>query len=113
MINFKEFDFPGIVNGEEVDSIARWFEENEGFCGPMEIEIPQQQEELYRVCVKKEMTAHPVLSNLTPLPATQMVGKKISTFAGFYIMELWLEEDKAVRWRGKVPKHFILHLEQI
>ena len=112
-MNFKDYDFPGIVNGERVESISKWFEDNEAFCGIVEVEIPEQQEEIYRICVKKEMTMRPMLTNLTALPMTQMVGKKVGTFAGFYIMDLHAEDDRTIHWRGKVPKHMILEMELI
>lgn len=111
-INFKELDLSGTVNGEQVDSIARWFEDNPEFCGPVEIEIAAREVELYRICVKKEMTLRPMLTNLTPLPASQMVGKLVGNFAGFYIMDLHLEDDRSVRWRGKIPKNMILQMEK-
>lgn len=113
MINWNDYDVAGIVNGEEVESIAEWFEENEDFCGGVDITIPEQMEERYRICVKKEMVQHPVLTNQEVMPTTQMVGKKIANFAGYYIMDLCCEDDPRIRWRGKVPKHFILEMEEI
>lgn len=112
-INFRELDLPGTVNGEQVESIAKWFDDNPDVCGPVEIEIAAQEVELYRICVKKEMTLRPMLTNLTPLPAAQMVGKLVGNFAGFYIMDLHLEDDRSVRWHGKIPKNMILQMEKL
>lgn len=112
-INWDEYDLPGIVNGEEVESIAEWFEENDGFIGGVDITIPEQAQIRYRICVKKDMVTHPVLTNPEPMPATQMVGTKAGVFAGYYIMDLYCEEQPEIRWRGKVPKHMILDMEEI
>ena len=111
-MNFKEYDFPGIINGERVDSVAKWFEDNPNFCGLIEIEIPAKNEEIFRICVKKQLVI-PTPLNLNPIPRTQMLGKKIGNFAGFYIMELWCEDNPEIRWRGKVPKHMILDMEPL
>ena len=111
MINWEEYDVPGIVNGEEVESIAQWFEENDGFWGGVDITIPQQVQIRYRICVKKDMVLHPVLTNKDTMPQTQMEGVKVGTFAGFYIMDL--QDDSGAHWRGKVPKHMILDMEEI
>ena len=113
MIDFTEYDLPAIINGERVESAAKWFEENGAFCGAVEIEIPAQQIEIYRVCVKKEMLQEPVLNNARPIPASQMVGRKIGNFAGFYVMDLHLENDDSVCWRGRIPKNMILEMELI
>jgi len=113
MIKWEEFDLPGIVNGEEVESVADWFAENSGFVGGVDITIPEQVQTRYRVCVKKDMVAHPVLTNEEPMPQTQMIGIKAGVFAGYYIMDLCCEDDPKIRWRGKVPKHLILEMEEI
>ena len=110
-MDFKELDLPGIVNGAEVESISKWFEDNADYTGPVEIKIPERKAEIYRVCVKKEMTTTPVLNNRGPMPGSQMLGKKVGNFAGFYIMELWFDGDTSTRWRGKVPKNMILKME--
>ncbi len=112
-IDWNEYDLPGIVNGEEVESIAGWFEENEGFIGGVDITIPEQVQIRYRVCVKKDMVMHPVLTNIEPMPQTQMVGTKVGVFAGYYIMDLQCEDAPQIKWRGKVPKHLIVEMEEI
>lgn len=112
-INFSEYDFPGTVNGESVESIADWFNDNPDYSGVIEIELNEPEEPFFRICVKKQMTVSPVLTNKDMLPSTQMVGRKVGTFAGFYLMELWEEDRPEVKWRGKVPKIMILQMEQI
>ena len=47
------------------------------------------------------------------MPQTQMIGVKAGVFAGYYIMDLCCENDPKIRWRGKVPKHLILEMEEI
>lgn len=113
MINWEDYDVAGIVNGEEVESIADWFEQNQGFYGGVDITIPEQVQTRYRICVKKDMVVHPVLTNAEAMPMTQMVGVKAGVFAGYYIMDLQCEEQPEIRWRGKVPKHMILDMEEI
>ena len=112
-MNWKEYDLPGIINGEEVESIAEWFEENAGFVGALDITIPEQVQPRYRICVKKDMVIRPVLTNTSPMPQTQMVGVKVGVFAGYYIMDLQCEEAPHIKWRGKVPKQLIVDMEEI
>ena len=42
-MTWEDFNMPGIINGEEVESIADWFEENGDFQGGVDITIPEQE----------------------------------------------------------------------
>ena len=112
-MTWEDFNMPGIINGEEVESIADWFEENGDFQGGVDITIPEQVQTRYRICVKKDMVTHQVLDNREMMPLTQMVGTKVGNFAGYYIMDLRCEEEPTIRWRGKIPKPMILEMEEI
>ena len=113
-MKWEDYDMPGIVNGEEVESIADWFEENIGSLNAgVDITIPEQVEPRYRICVKKDMVLRLMLDNRELMPQTQMVGKKVGNFAGYYIMDLQDEFDPTIRWRGKVPKPMLLEMEEI